>query len=153
KDIKLGDYIEYTEEEVHAIWRQLQEQIRQKISRAELVEYAERKVQRDTIPPEGTEHLWLDASTEPNVLKRYDEVKADWVKATPTEADEVGAETPEGAQQKADEAKQEAISYSENFTINYAQKQITSSTTPPANPEIGDLWFDRSTQPPTFRRW
>src|SRR5690554_2414426 len=153
KRVVLGDFIEYTEEDVRAIWRQLQEQIRQKISQAELVEYAERKVQRDTIPPENTEHLWLDTSTEPNVLKRYDEVKADWVKATPTEADEVGAETPEGAQQKADEAKQEAISYSENFTISYAQKQISSSTTPPANPEIGDLWFDSSTQPPTFRRW
>src|SRR5690554_1698364 len=108
KRVVLGDFIEYTEEDVRAIWRQLQEQIRQKISQAELVEYAERKVQRDTIPPENTEHLWLDTSTEPNVLKRYDEVKADWVKATPTEADEVGAETPQGAQDKADNAREEA---------------------------------------------
>lgn len=113
KRVELGDFEEFTEEEVRAIWRQLQEQIRQKISQAELVEYAERKVHRDTTPPENTEHLWLDTSTEPNVLKRYDEVKADWVKATPTEADEVGAETPQGAQDKADQAEQNAKNYTD----------------------------------------
>ena len=108
KRVELGDFEEFTEEEVRAIWRQLQEQIRQKISQAELVEYAERKVHRDTTPPEDTEHLWLDTSVEPNVLKRYDETTQEWVKATPTEADEVGAETPQGAQQKADNAREEA---------------------------------------------
>src|SRR5690606_38169522 len=37
KRVELGDFEEFTEEEVRAIWRQLQEQIRQKISQAELV--------------------------------------------------------------------------------------------------------------------
>src|SRR5690606_38852938 len=106
KRVELGDFEEFTEEEVRAIWRQLQEQIRQKISQADLYEYAELKIHRDTTPPENTEHLWLDTSVEPNVLKRYD--GTEWVKATPTEADEVGAETPQGAQQKADNAREEA---------------------------------------------
>ncbi|AQS55300.1 hypothetical protein B0W44_05385 [Novibacillus thermophilus] len=153
KRVVLGDFTEYTEEEVRAIWKQLRQQIQQKISRAELSEYAERKIHRSASPPENTEHLWLDITTIPNVLKRYDEEENDWVKITPTRADEVGAETPDGAQEKADQAEENAKIYSENFTINYAQKQITSSPTPPENPEIGDLWFDNSTEPPTFRRW
>src|SRR5690606_21376641 len=36
KNIKLGDFVEYTEEEVMAIWKQLQREIRKKISAAEL---------------------------------------------------------------------------------------------------------------------
>lgn len=39
KKVILGDYIEYTEEEVHAIWRQLQTQIKEKISAHELYDY------------------------------------------------------------------------------------------------------------------
>ena len=106
KRVVLGDFIEYTEEDVRAIWRSLQDAIARKISLADLYEYAELKIHRDTTPPENTEHLWLDTSVEPNVLKRYD--GTEWVKATPTEADEVGAETPQGAQQKADNAREEA---------------------------------------------
>ena len=111
-----------------------------------------RTIKSDT-PPQDKTSLWIDTSQVPNVPKTWDEVRQEWVKASPTEAIEVGAETPEGAQEKADRAEENAKIYSENFTINYAQKQITSSPTPPENPEIGDLWFDNSTEPPTFRRW
>lgn len=38
KDIKLGDYVEYTEEQVNAIWEQLRKEIRNKISAAEVRE-------------------------------------------------------------------------------------------------------------------
>ncbi|PFJ16878.1 hypothetical protein COI90_31385, partial [Bacillus cereus] len=48
--------------------------------------------------------LWLDLSVVPNVMKRWDEELASWVKSTPTTAGEVGAETPEGAQDKANQA-------------------------------------------------
>lgn len=37
--VKLGDYTEFTEDEVMATWRQLQSEIRQKVSLAEVVEY------------------------------------------------------------------------------------------------------------------
>lgn len=37
KDIKLGDYIEYTEEEINAIWRQLQNEIRRRLDRMAIV--------------------------------------------------------------------------------------------------------------------
>lgn len=47
------------------------------------------------------DQLWLDTSAVPNVLKRWNGTQ--WVKASPTEAEDVGAETPEGAQEKVDE--------------------------------------------------
>src|SRR5690554_1486514 len=37
KDVKLGDYIEYTEEEVHAIWNQLRNEIRRRLNRMAIV--------------------------------------------------------------------------------------------------------------------
>ena len=49
KRVRLGDFVEYTQEEVQAIWRRLQEQIRQKIGEAELEAYAEPKVHRDIV--------------------------------------------------------------------------------------------------------
>lgn len=164
KKVVLGDYIEYTEEDVRAIWRSLQDAIARKISLADLYEHAELKVHRDTTPPDNTEHLWLDTSTEPNVLKRYDEVKADWVKATPTEADEVGAETPQGAQDKADAAQQAAEEYADqraddaeqaanNYTVQYAQKKITAGTEPPPSPEVGDFWLDENYTPGRLKKW
>lgn len=47
KKIKLGDYTEYTEEEVMAIWEQLAERIREKISAQELYEYTYDKLTID----------------------------------------------------------------------------------------------------------
>lgn len=48
KDIKLGDYIEYTEEQVHAIWEQLKKQIQNRVSHYEMVEYTYDKLTIDT---------------------------------------------------------------------------------------------------------
>src|SRR5690606_18922725 len=47
KRIKLGDYTEYTEEEVMAIWERLAERIREKISAQELYEYTYDKLTID----------------------------------------------------------------------------------------------------------
>src|SRR5690625_1775291 len=70
KYIKLGDYIEYTEEEVHAIWMQLRNEIRKRVSVAQLEEYAEpKKIESDT-PPEikdGENPIWVDTSRTPHV--------------------------------------------------------------------------------------
>lgn len=43
-----------------------------------------------TSPVDGD--LWIDDSVTPNILKRYDGTSTSWVKATPTQASEVGAE-------------------------------------------------------------
>ena len=123
KDIKLGDYIEYTEEEVHAIWRQLRNQIRRRITAAQLVEYAEpKKVESSTPPPikEGENPIWVDTSKTPHVPHVV--IANEWVKMSPTEAQEIGAETPQGAQSKADQALSSANQYTQNYT--YSRQKI-----------------------------
>nr|WP_026681331.1 phage tail spike protein [Priestia megaterium] len=47
KKVTLGDYIEYTEEEVKAIWKQLQDEIRKKVSEAQLQEFTYTKSEID----------------------------------------------------------------------------------------------------------
>ncbi|MFA8439292.1 phage tail spike protein [Pueribacillus sp. YX66] len=94
KDIKLGDFIEYTEEEVYAIWRQLQREVKKRITAAELREYAEpKKIESETPPPikEGENPIWVDTSGDvkvPHVV-----IGNEWVKMTPTTAEEVDAYT------------------------------------------------------------
>src|SRR5690625_719202 len=87
-NIKLGDYIEYTEEEVHAIWMQLRNEIRKRVSVAQLEEYAEPKIIESATPPpieQGENAKWIDTSGEikvPHVV-----VGNEWVKMSPTEHD------------------------------------------------------------------
>lgn len=63
------------------------------------------------------EMLWMDTSKTPNVIKRFDSLTSEWVKATPTEPKDVGAmddqEILDTANERADHysslAKQDAI--------------------------------------------
>ncbi|MCJ0932916.1 hypothetical protein MST22_17330, partial [Virgibacillus halodenitrificans] len=208
KKVSLGDYIEYTKEQVQAIWKQLQKQINLKIDGAKLAEYTYDKVTIDNkdevvfedgktfaqiraseaqaaaeavavaeanlaetqaktyadgkisaeearaiadaeaklaeakadalakanaaenaakthtesysekkriesiTAPSDTEALWIDTSVTPNVIKRYDGVK--WTKLSPTEASEIGAETPTGAQSKANQAESNAKGHADS---------------------------------------
>jgi phage minor structural protein len=104
-------------------------------------------VHKGKTPPDDKSQLWLDLSQEPYVWKKYDETTGEWKKATPTQASEVGAETPAGAQQKAETAKQEAMEYAdqaastaeqnakqyaEQYTQQYAEQKAPSAT--PAAP-------------------
>lgn len=47
KDIKLGDFIEHTEEEVNAKWKELQKQIQKRVSHYEMAEYTYDKLTID----------------------------------------------------------------------------------------------------------
>lgn len=88
KEIKLGDYTEYTEEEVTAIFNQLRNEIRKKVSMAQVREYAEPKIIESPTPPpieQGENAKWIDTSGEikvPHVV-----VGDEWVKMSPTEHD------------------------------------------------------------------
>ncbi|MED2788234.1 phage tail spike protein [Bacillus thuringiensis] len=53
--------------------------------------------------------LWLDTSAQPNIMKRWDAENSRWVNASVTTPQEIGAETPEGAQEKANKAEGTAI--------------------------------------------
>src|SRR5690606_34550882 len=149
KDIKLGDYVEYTEEEVHAIWRQLRNQIRRRITAAQLVEYAEpKKVESSTPPPikEGENPIWVDTSKTPHVPHVV--IANEWVKMSPTEAQEVGAETPQGAQEKADTAEQNAKSYTDIIKSDLEDGIQRAQTTADGKNTV----FRQSSQPPTSGR-
>src|SRR5690625_4216998 len=86
--IKLGDYIEYTDEEVSAVYNQLRNEIRRKVSMAQVREYAEPKIIESPTPPpieSGENAKWIDTSGEikvPHVV-----IGDEWVKMSPTEHD------------------------------------------------------------------
>jgi phage minor structural protein len=141
------------------------------------------RVIRSATPPDDVHAIWIDITKNPEVPMTYDFTANEWKKASPTVAEEIGAETPTGAQQKADAAKQEAKNYADvqdqsvyqdstyyadvvsqnaaaiaennakNYTNTYAEKKIAKGSTAPSNPGIGDLWIDTSVTPNLLKRW
>lgn len=94
KDIKLGDYQEFTEEEVNIMWTMLRREIRKKIDIDTLQEYAEpKKIESDTPPPikDGENPIWIDTSKTPKVSHVV--IAGKWQKMTPTTPAEVDAYT------------------------------------------------------------
>ncbi|MBT2599080.1 MULTISPECIES: phage tail spike protein [unclassified Oceanobacillus] len=47
KDIKLGDFVEFTEEQVNDVWKQLQQQIQRRVTQYEMHEYTYEKIMID----------------------------------------------------------------------------------------------------------
>lgn len=72
--------------------------------------------------------LWLDTSTVPNVMKRWDAATQKWVKASPTEASDIGAETPSGAQDKADGARDAAKTYAGDILKDLADGKYANGS-------------------------
>ncbi|WP_217588726.1 phage tail protein [Lentibacillus saliphilus] len=75
-------------------------------ARLHTVNYAEKKRIESPTAPADISVLWVDTTKTPNVIKRHDGLS--WIKLSPTEAAEIGAETPTGAQAKADDAENKA---------------------------------------------
>lgn len=104
KNYKLGEVIEYKEEDVMKTWRQLQA-------------FYAAKVVKSPTPPLGKPNvLWVQTGKLPEIMYTWSEEVEEWVKATPTEAVEVGAETPEGAQAKANLAETNAKTYADSVS-------------------------------------
>lgn len=66
--------------------------------------------------------LWLDTSAQPNVMRRWDAENDRWVNASVTTPQEIGAETPEGAQDKANKAEEVAIAEAAEDAAKKAKK-------------------------------
>ncbi len=82
-----------------------------------------------TAPPDPKDKkLWLDTSTVPNVMKRWDAATQKWIKASPTSAGDIGAETPSGAQDKADGAEDAAKTYAGNILKDLADGDYVGGT-------------------------
>ncbi|WP_337970136.1 phage tail spike protein [Virgibacillus salexigens] len=115
KKVTLGDYIEYTEEEVNAIWQSLQDEIRKKIGIDKLKEYAEpKKIESDTPPniKEGENPIWVDTSRNPRVS--YVANSGEWMKMTPTTPEEVNAYNKQQVDEKAEQTLKDAKAFSKN---------------------------------------
>ncbi len=89
--------------------------------------YAEKAMHVGNSAPPDTTKFWLDTSTTVAVLKKY--VSGSWKKATPTAASEVGAETPTGAQTKANTAQANAISAAAADALAKANKAFADAKT------------------------
>ncbi|MDY7222092.1 phage tail spike protein [Halalkalibacterium halodurans] len=143
KTIKLGDFREFTEEEVMAIWKQLQLEIQNKISLAELFNHTYSKPQIDqkdeTVYEEGTVY-------------------------TDERSNQVKQEASQDATEKANQAEQNSKQYTDDvaivieqrtneFVVEYAEKKVAQGASPPSNPSVGDLWIDVSQDPHVWKRW
>ena len=123
KEYVLGDFVEYTEEQVRSVYDLLKRELAKKAGIEMLLNYAEpRKVESDTPPPikDGENPIWIDTSQTPKVPHVV--IAGEWVKMSPTEAIEIGAETPEGAQSKANSAETNANKYTNNYA--YSKKKV-----------------------------
>jgi phage minor structural protein len=135
KRIKLGDFTEYTEEEVQSIWQSLQNQIRAKISWEDATQAIYLKEE-------------VDAKTEPGIEAKE---KLD------RDVGEAVVESTTGAQDKADSsaeaAKNEAIEHTDGIAelldgrINDVQVSADSKNTiyrgevEPSLAHVDDLWY------------
>lgn len=105
KTVVLGDYIEYTEEEVKAIWRSLQAQIAKKISMADVLEVTYTKAEID----------------EKDIPGKEAKAKID------RDVGEAIIETTDGSQDKADQAERNAKDYANNVANQVRQEAITEA--------------------------
>lgn len=109
KDIKLGDFVEFTEEEVNNIWEQLRKDIQKRVTAAEMAEYTYDKLTID----DKDEQIYEDGKTF---------------------AEATGIDAKEHADFKANEAETNAKGYADeqdgklkSDVENYADKQADSA--------------------------
>ena len=163
KRVILGDFIEYTEEEVQEIWRQLRAQIAKKIEMSDVLEVTYTKPEIDA----KDSSVYQDSTQYSDIVSETKKQEAIQVAAV-------------DATQKANQAKQDAIQQSiaeVEQRVNQAKAEleneiatkvdaewvngqlvlkenvITKSNTAPTNPTTGQLWLDTSVVPNVLKRW
>ncbi|WP_416144899.1 phage tail spike protein [Planococcus koreensis] len=148
----IGEVKTYTEEEVMRTFRVLQRL------------YGVKLILSSVAPSGQSNAIWVNTGTSLNVPHTFNVSANQWEKFTPTEAAEIGAETPQGAQIKADAAEESAKSFAtteieaatvanEAFVQDYAQSRISQNLNPPEFPKIDDIWIDISSGSPVWKKW
>ncbi|MDQ0269009.1 phage tail spike protein [Cytobacillus purgationiresistens] len=99
KEYVLGDFIQYSEDHVRKRFKELQKV------------YGVKVIKSPMAPTGKYNIIWIDTSDSVEIIKTWNGIA--WVKATPTRAEEIGAETPQGAQQRADKAREKAQDYAD----------------------------------------
>src|SRR5690625_3442892 len=115
KEYVLGDFIEFTEDDVKSIYRLLKRDLAKKAGIDLLLNYAEpKKIESDTPPEikEGENPIWVDTSKTPKVSNVA--IAGQWQKMTPTTPEEVNAYNKQQVDDKAEQALRDAKAYSEN---------------------------------------
>src|SRR5699024_9858392 len=115
KEYVLGDFVEYTEDDVKSIYRLLKRDLAKKAGIELLKNYAEpKKIESDTAPEINDEEnpIWVDTSKTPHVSHVANGGK--WVKMTPTTPAEVNAYNKKQVDDKAEQALRDAKAFSEN---------------------------------------
>jgi len=105
KKVTLGDYVEYTEEEVEAIWKSLQAQIAKKISMADVLKVTYTKEEID----------------EKDIPGKEAKAKID------RDVGEAIIETTDGSQDKADQAERNAKNHADSVANQARQEAITEA--------------------------
>jgi phage minor structural protein len=146
----LGDYKELNYRIPDSI-KKLQEKL--KIQK-EVID-TKTKIIHSVTPPSDTTAIWVNTSVVPNIVYTYDSSLQQWVKATPTEATEVGTYDQSTIDDKDQSVYQDSTYYADqvastaeqnakDYTETYAEKKVSRGLTPPSNPEIYDLWIDEN---------
>src|SRR5690625_1168213 len=115
KEYVLGDFIEFTEDDVKSIYRLLKRDLAKKAGIDLLLNYAEpKKVESDTAPEikEGENPIWVDTSRTPHVSHVVN--NGEWVKMTPTTPAEVDAYTKLQVDDRAEQALADARALARN---------------------------------------
>ncbi|PGR01355.1 phage tail spike protein [Priestia megaterium] len=95
---KLGQFIEYNQRDI--------------LKEFDEFKRTATKIIKSPTPPKGSSNtVWINTSGNIDIMYTWDGTA--WRKATPTQASEIGAETPEGAQEKADAVRDEVIEYTD----------------------------------------
>lgn len=125
KDIKLGDFIEYTEEEVNAIWEQLKKQIQNRVSFYEMAEYTYDKLTID----DKDETVFEDGKTfaEATGIRAEENAKAFAVEEDKKIKLDVEQYADTVAEQKANSALEQAKMYAVAKTVYENQMQQIAS--------------------------
>ncbi|MBC5637849.1 phage tail protein [Ornithinibacillus sp. BX22] len=104
KKVELGDFIEYTVEQVQNNWKAIRDEIDRKVRIAELSihlfveDFAEKQIPEQVIPPNPIEHpKWIDTSQSPAQLKLWDEELQEWTTIKGEKGD-TGPQGPKGDQ-------------------------------------------------------
>lgn len=123
KTVELGDYIEYTEEEVFAIWKSLQAEIAKKVSMTEVMEVTYDKQTIDT----------KDNTVYDNSKSYADDAKQEAITVSATDATNKANQAEQNAkdhadtvaEQKKQQAIQEAIQQAQN-ELNQVKTELES---------------------------
>lgn len=119
--VTLGDFSEFSENEIKSILARLKASLSDKVNNAQLVEAIEgvditTKITQPT-PPSDTSVLWVDNSNRPLVTKIYLGAVDGWVPIMPSTAEEIGADPAGSADAALAAARADIFEVNDQLTV------------------------------------